>query len=73
MFIGKDKHRKKGIPEALILEVKRLYKIQVISSSNRKPIIISEWRREEASKVWERLINQQKAIYDFDNDIYKLL
>ena len=73
MFIGKEEHRMKGIPEALILEVKRLYNKKVISSSNKKPIILSEWRRIEADKVWKRLVRLNKAKYDELNDIYELL
>lgn len=72
MFISKESHRKKGIPEALILEVKRIYNKQVISSSNKKPKILGEWRRDEASKAWERLVSQGKAKYDEEEDIYVL-
>ena len=74
MFVGKEKHRKKGIPEALILEVKRLYgKNKIISSSNKNKLIKGEWRREAATKAWERLVSRSLAKYDFFTDTYELL
>jgi len=74
MFIGKDKHRKKGIPEALILETKRLYgQKKIISSSNIHKLITNEWRRSEATKVWERLVSKSLAKYNQSLDTFELL
>ena len=73
MFIGKEEHRGMGIPEALILEVNRLYSQKIISSSNKRPIVRSESRNASASKVWMRLVDKKYAFYDSENDVFVLL
>lgn len=73
MFVGKQEHRMKGIPEALILELKRLFNKKIISSSNSKPIIDNEWRKPSATKVWQRLVIQNRAKYDSYNDVFELI
>lgn len=73
MFIGKDYHRKKGIPEALILEAKKIFSKKIISSSEKYPILISEFRREAATKVWMRLMEKGYAKYNRELDIFELI
>lgn len=73
MFVGKESHRKKGIPEALIMESKKLFGNKIISSSDKHPILISEWRREVASKVWDRLVKKGLAEYNSKFDFYFLI
>ncbi len=73
MFVGKASHRKKGIPDALILEIKRLYNKKVISSSNKNKLVRSEWRKPPATKVWERLVLKNKANYNSQTDTFELI
>ncbi|TCI93805.1 hypothetical protein [Tenacibaculum sp. M341] len=74
MFASNNRHRKKGIPEALILEVKKLYKDKkIISSSNKQQLIAGEWRKPDADKVWKRLIKKSFAKYNPYTDTYELL
>lgn len=73
MFIGKESHRKKGIPEALILESQQLFDKKIVSSSDKYPVLMSEWRKEEASKVWERLVQRGFAKYNPEKDQYYLI
>jgi hypothetical protein len=73
MFIGKNAHRRKGIPEALILEAKRIFDKRIISSSNKQSILIAERRSRDATKVWERLVNKGFAIYNEAQDIFEIL
>lgn len=72
MFIGKESHRGKGIPDAMILEARRIFQKKIISSSNKKKIIY-EWRKQAADKVWKRLIQKGYAEYDEKSDIYYLI
>lgn len=73
MFIGKESHRMKGIPEALILEAGKIFGKRIISSSDKHPILMNEWRRGAASKVWERLVQKGLAKYNSDKDYYCLI
>jgi hypothetical protein len=62
----------KGIPEKIIDELAKISKKTVISSTNKLTAksIDSEYRTGEATKVWERLVSENKATYDSDSDIY---
>lgn len=73
MFVGNEDHRKKGIPDALILEIKRLYNKKVISSSNEIKLVRDEWRKLPATKVWERLVLKNKAKYNLQTDTFELI
>jgi len=73
MFIGKSAHRKKGIPEVLIVESKKIFNKKVVSSSNKHPILISERRSDEASKVWKRLEKKGLVRYNEISDVFEVL
>lgn len=75
MFAGIDEYyHGKGIPEALILELQRLFPDKtIISSSNKHAILLGESRTGAGSAVWERLVRVQKAKYLSEIDVYILL
>ena len=74
MFIGKDEHLKTGLPEALILLSRKIFKKSIISSTNFQDYKISnrEWRSEKATKVWQRLVKKGHAVYVEISDTYQL-
>lgn len=74
MFKGKDEHLRTGLPEALILLAREIFKKSIISSTNFDDYKIStrEWRSEKATKVWKRLVNKGLAAYIEIKDTYKL-
>lgn len=75
MFIDYGQYCKgKGLPEALICEVSRLFpEYNIVSSSNIHKSLKGEWRSEQGSAVWERLVRRGKAIYSKEHDIYHLI
>ena len=76
MFLDSKKYlRGRGIPEAMILEMHRLFpNHQIISSSNNDNFkrLIGEWRSLEGSAVWNRLVKNNLAIYNSEEDLYYL-
>src|SRR5690348_11566195 len=62
----------KGIPDKLIELIALKFNLKIISSSNKPSSqkLDTEWRTIDANKVWDRLIKQNKALYDSDLDIY---
>jgi|GEM_PF-3578480 len=75
MFVGiDDYYRGKGLPEALIMEVQRLFPYQtIISSSNTHKVLHREDRWEPGTAVWERLVRSGNAKYSKERDIYYLI
>ena len=67
-------YKAKGIPEKMIEELYKITNKTIISSTNnpKAKILAEEFRTPQASKVWERLLNNEKAVYDIKNDIYTL-
>lgn len=61
----------KGIPDAAIPELIVLSGMGVCSSSQKYPTDINEHRTDDATKLWDRLVRNGKAIYDQATDIYK--
>lgn len=61
-----------GIPEKLIELVASKFGLEVVSSSNNLSYkkLETEWRSLDANKVWDRLLNQNRAIYNAELDIY---
>ncbi len=76
MFLdAKGLFKGKGLPEALIIEAKRLFPDkQIISSTNSQTFkqVCNEWRSEQGSCVWNRLVAKNLARYDKDQDLYYL-
>lgn len=74
MFLDMNQcHRGKGLPEALILELRKLYPNHIItSSSNTVKDLSDECRTEMASSVWNRLVRSGQAIFDIDKDVFTL-
>jgi hypothetical protein len=60
MANGQEHFRGKGIPEALILHVGARSDRKVVSSSNLDPDV-DEYRKPNATKVWERLVAMGQA------------
>ncbi|MBK6362501.1 MAG: hypothetical protein IPF52_03010 [Saprospiraceae bacterium] len=59
MFKGKDEHLKTGLPEALILLSRKIFKKSIISSTNFQDYKISNRVAfEKATKVWQRLVKR---------------
>ena len=68
-----EKYVAKGIPERIIEVVQNITNKNVISSSNKRKILDTEYRTESSEKVWERLVQQNKAEYKNENDIYRYI
>lgn len=67
-------YKGKGIAEALIVEVGKLFpERSVISSSNKLPILKRESRWPVGTIVWQRLVDRKLAIYDETKDVFNLL
>ncbi len=62
----------KGIPDSAIPELAMLSGKIVRSSSHKYPSEQNEYRTNDATKVWQRLENNQKATYDQATDVYTL-
>lgn len=62
----------KGIPEKMIEEASNILNLEIISSSNKAAhkILGAEWRSIDGGKPWKRLVNQGKATYDTECDIF---
>jgi hypothetical protein len=75
MFAENETYRELGLPEAILYELAKLSKRKIYSSSNKlaKHILRGEFRDEDAEKVWLRLVNSGKAIFDEDTNRYELL
>lgn len=75
MFVDYGGHCKgKGLPEALICEVNRLFPdYNISSSSNTHKALLGEWRSTQGSAVWERLVRIGKAKYLSDYDTYMFI
>ena len=64
--------RGKGITEKLIELAASELGLHIISSSNKlsSKKLETEWRSIDASRVWDRLVQQNKANYDSELDVY---
>jgi hypothetical protein len=67
---GRSHYRGKGITEAVFAEVARLTGLTLVSSSDKYPKLDTERREPEATKVWERLVSDNRARYDSTTDRY---
>ncbi|MCH7964353.1 MAG: hypothetical protein IH852_10510 [Bacteroidetes bacterium] len=65
-----DRYMSKGIPEAIILEIKRSENIQIRSSSNKFKDCEEEKREEAATAYWKRLRLEGKADYNEIEDYF---
>ena len=63
---GQPIYSAQGIPEALIHEAAELFNAKIISSSNSNGA--GEFRTEKATKAWNRLVTQGKAVKDEADD-----
>jgi hypothetical protein len=65
-------YKAKGIPERMIEELNKITRKKIISSTNNpnSKILPEEFRTPRATKVWNRLLNNDRAIFDIENDIY---
>ncbi|MEN8169208.1 MAG: hypothetical protein ABFS08_03210 [Pseudomonadota bacterium] len=59
-----------GISDYMIPEISQVLGAVVVSSSNLHPSG-GVYRTPDATKVWERLKANGKAVYDSKNDVYK--
>lgn len=66
---GKKEYSGKGIPEAIIKFLSKLYEMNITSSSNKNTPPY-EFRSEGATVVWKRLVAERKAKYFTDKDYY---
>lgn len=69
MFAHNQKYRKQGLPEALIEYTKNYFKKPVYSSSTIH--IADDWLSVEGKKVWERMVSNEKAVFDKSRNRYK--
>lgn len=60
----------KGIPDSAIPELIKLTGFGVISSSNIRTKETNEFRTEDATKFWDRLVKKGNATYDPAKDLY---
>ena len=73
---GMEKYRSKGIPDAMIPEISRQYKVVIVSSPTQgQPGEYEEdiRRSPDATKMWDRLRAKGIAGYCADADIYFLM
>ena len=71
MFAHDNKYRKKGLPEELIAYAKTILKSNIYSSS-----VVhqgNDYISEEGKKVWKRLIENHKAVFDKSLNRYKTI
>ncbi len=69
---GIEQYSAKGIPEKLIEVASEVLNIEISSSSNnpQRKTFDTEWRTPAATKVWQRLVEQGRAIYSQDDDTF---
>lgn len=62
----------KGIPDKMIEEASKKLNLNIISSSNKKggKFFDNEWRTTDATKVWNRLVQNGLANYNYELDFY---
>lgn len=73
---GNQEYSGKGIPEVIIPEVSRNRKVLIVSSpSQAQPTEYEEniFRTPDATKMWQRLVNKEIAVYNSNADIFVLL
>ena len=69
---GHDWYRAKGIGDALLPEIHRLTGAKIYSSSNENRDSLDEFRSVPAGKLWLRLLLEDLASYDPDDDRFCL-
>lgn len=69
---GRPEYQAKGIPDALLPEIRR-YLDKNVESSPRIACMNGVYRTPAATKVWERLKRAGLAEYDSSRDVYFLL
>ena len=69
----RSEYLSKGIPDKMIEVSSQVLGLNIISSTNKEEYKFTEneFRTEEASKVWDRLVKKGCASYDLENDVYK--
>lgn len=68
---GEPAYVEKGIPEALLLEIKTVLGLTIESSPRCEAPGV--YRNDHATKVWDRLLKQNLAQYDQSRTVYTLL
>ena len=65
----------KGIPERLIEELHIITGKDIVSSSNNphKKVLEEEYRTPPATKVWQRLVNINRASYNTEDDLFTFI
>ncbi len=73
LYIENSNYRGRGIPDAIIFEIKNLFN-KNIRSSRKASWFNTEFppenRTSDATKVWKRLVSQNHAIYIESEDYY---
>jgi len=62
-----------GIPEVLLPFVSEITEMKIVSSSNMHKLYEKEFRSDNATKMWERLISKEMAYKDNECDRYVLV
>lgn len=68
---GEKAFKKKGIPDALLVYIASTHGKPVCSSRTTGPH--GEYRTQDATKVWDRLVTNNTASYFPDEDVYRIL
>jgi len=63
-------YKGEGIAATMILEAKQSFNKRIVSSSNKKKSVSGESRWEDATILWEKLVERKLAKYDEENDIF---
>lgn len=63
----------KGIPDSAIPEMIKLSEKHVVSSSNNADMGGNEFRSDDATKMWKRLVACEKAKYESSIDRYEYI
>lgn len=71
MYIDRLEFRGLGIPDALILKAKELFSKTIVSSTKFQDN--DEILHQDGERVWKRLVENQKAIFDEKSGRYKTL
>ncbi len=69
MFANDKRYKKQGLPEALIEYAKNYFEQPIYSSSTIH--IADDWLSVEGKKVWDRMVGNEKAVFDESRNRYK--
>lgn len=70
MFAMNEYYRGKGIARAIIIEAKKILGKRIISSSNYHKLHNRELRKPDATRVWEKMVEDGLAGYNIDGDYF---